>query len=208
MDRGLQTCGPTTARSLDGCAAARCFLPAAKQTPRGISIPSPLGTAESDIIGFIRQFLFSMSTRSTTTPAKTEYTISFTIRDGDNEYEKECTDWFDHEPTEKEVIYSLVDLLRYEDGDLAKQQAEAWKQYQQNRHLEIPGDYRIVDDIGWEKDNTRLIAAAPELLEACRIAVNALNQIPNRRIDSGIHKNTYSVCSMLDKIIAAAEGRD
>ena len=42
-DRGWQTCGPTAARSLDGCAAARCLFPAAKQTLPGCSIPFPLG---------------------------------------------------------------------------------------------------------------------------------------------------------------------
>lgn len=55
--------------------------------------------------------------------------------------------------------------------------------------------------------NARLIAAAPELLEACKVAVDALNQIPNRRFDSYPHKNTYSVCSMLDALIAKVEGR-
>lgn len=57
--------------------------------------------------------------------------------------------------------------------------------------------------------NARLIAAAPALLDACRAAVSALNQIPNRKLSpivGGIHKTTYSVCSMLDAAIEKAEG--
>lgn len=53
---------------------------------------------------------------------------------------------------------------------------------------------------------TKLLDNAPELLEACKIAVNALNQVPNQKL-TGKFKDSYAVCSFLDQIIKKAEGK-
>jgi hypothetical protein len=48
----------------------------------------------------------------------------------------------------------------------------------------------------------RLRELGPAYFEACKEAVNALNQIPNTKI-GGRFKDTYAVCSYLDKVIKA-----
>ncbi len=88
--------------------------------------------------------------KATTTSTAQRYVIHYTIRDGDHEYRQDLTELFSAEPTEELVVHALVDNLRCEDGDLAKQQKDAWKQYQHDQYLEIPGDYRLVNDITWE----------------------------------------------------------
>ena len=50
----------------------------------------------------------------------------------------------------------------------------------------------------------RLVRAAPELLEAVRHAVHALNTVP--RFRCGVF-NSYDIASMCDAAIAKAEGR-
>lgn len=47
-----------------------------------------------------------------------------------------------------------------------------------------------------DKDNARLIAAAPELLEACKLALGQL-----------AHPLNYDVLDVLEKAIAKAEGK-
>lgn len=76
------------------------------------------------------------------------------------------------------------------------------------------GFYQVSNSKGWViatrlvYEDAHLLAVAPELLEACRQAVEALNQIPSKPLDStNGHRNTYSVCSMLDTVIAKAEGQ-
>jgi hypothetical protein len=44
---------------------------------------------------------------------------------------------------------------------------------------------------------------AGDLLTACRAALNALNQIPNKKLN-GAFKDSYAVCSHLDAMIAQA----
>jgi len=48
-----------------------------------------------------------------------------------------------------------------------------------------------------------LAAAAPNLVDACKAAVGALNQIPNTKL-TGETKDTYTVCSILEQVIAQA----
>jgi hypothetical protein len=59
------------------------------------------------------------------------------------------------------------------------------------------------------ESNAELYAVADDMLEACQTAVYALNQIPNTKLRPEVrnHRNTYSVCSMLDALIAKAKGR-
>lgn len=52
--------------------------------------------------------------------------------------------------------------------------------------------------------NASLIAAAPELLDACKHALHALNTAP--RFRCGV-LNSYDIASMLNHAIAKAEGR-
>jgi len=50
----------------------------------------------------------------------------------------------------------------------------------------------------------KLLYEAPALLSACKDALNSLNQLTNKSL-TGKYKNTYEVCSMLEKIIKQAE---
>ena len=61
----------------------------------------------------------------------------------------------------------------------------------------------IQDTIDDLEKNRPLYDSASDLLEACKTAVLALNQIPNTKLSPivGVHKTTYSVCSMLGTII-------
>lgn len=53
--------------------------------------------------------------------------------------------------------------------------------------------------------NAVLIASAPELLDACKTAVDALNQIPCKRLHEG---TSYDVAALLGRVIAKAEELD
>lgn len=55
-----------------------------------------------------------------------------------------------------------------------------------------------------DRANARLIAAAPELHEACKHALHALNTAPRFRCGKF---NSYDIASMLEHAIAKAEGR-
>lgn len=44
---------------------------------------------------------------------------------------------------------------------------------------------------------------APKLMEACKEALSALNQIPNKKLH-GNFKDSYAVCSYLEKILKEA----
>jgi len=94
-----------------------------------------------------------MAKATTTSPAK-RFTVSYTIRDGENDYEQHFVAWFAKQPTERQVVAALVERLRLEPGDIARQQRAAWKQYQAAGCLEIPGDYRIVSKITWEPSSS------------------------------------------------------
>lgn len=78
------------------------------------------------------------------------YVVRYTIRDREHENRQTTTQKFRGPPTGQQVAHALVDLLRCEDGDLATQQQAAWRQYRRDRHREIPGDYRIVEEIASE----------------------------------------------------------
>lgn len=68
--------------------------------------------------------------------------------------------------------------------------------------------YGVADITGefarWNPDDLALMAAAPDLLEACRHAVHALNTAPRFRCGTF---NSYDIASMCDHAIAKAEGR-
>lgn len=65
----------------------------------------------------------------------------------------------------------------------------------------------MIDTRDWTAEPANRDEMNKMLLNACKVAVDALNQIPCRRLTSDVHKNTYSVCSMLDAVIAKAEGK-
>jgi hypothetical protein len=75
-----------------------------------------------------------------------------------------------------------------------------------NEHESLVAE--VFDETDQWRANARLIASAPDLLEACKAAVFALNQIPSRTLHPmvGVHKTTYSICSLLDAVIQKAEG--
>lgn len=50
--------------------------------------------------------------------------------------------------------------------------------------------------------DARLIAAAPKLLTACKLALDALNQIPLKRLHEG---TSYDIAALLGRVIHEAE---
>lgn len=62
-------------------------------------------------------------------------------------------------------------------------------------------DGEVTDE---DRANARLIAAAPELLAACRQSVNALNIAPRFRVGD---TDSYAIASTLGRVISKAEGR-
>lgn len=62
--------------------------------------------------------------------------------------------------------------------------------------------YRHLHEMSREKSNLRIDLV--KCLEACKASVNALNQISNKKI-AGNYKDTYTLCSDLDKIIAGVD---
>ena len=69
-------------------------------------------------------------------------------------------------------------------------------------HNEMPRGGRRQDDYNIEEANARLIAAAPDLLEAAKVLISSLVWERKR---SGI---TYAGGEMLEAAIAKAEGRE
>lgn len=150
-----------------------------------------------------------MSTRSPKPPAETRYIISFTIRDGDNAYRDESRALFDHEPTEREVIFALVENVTCNEWELlAEDQKKVWEEWNHSfsglsRHeaFAIPGDYRIISNVSWEKDEYRLLEAAPKLLEFIKDLVNEPFRI---EVEDEREKTIFEA----KELIANAEGRD
>jgi len=138
---------------------------------------------------------------ASTLPAK-RYTISFQIRDGENEYYKDTTMDSDHKPMEEEQVkYVWERYSLYEESDRVVGADKAWKQYQDDGCLELDGDYRLIEDIGIEPD-TRV--ADPELLEALKKANDFILSIPTETYTK--LQNGYDHQPVL-AALAKAEGR-
>ena len=96
--------------------------------------------------------------RSSKAPTQ-KYVISYSIRDGENEYADSQTVHFPSEPTLEQIIHALIEAFTCEDDEqvLAEEKTNAWAWYEKNGYLELPGDYRLIDDIVCEKDVSRRV---------------------------------------------------
>ncbi len=97
-----------------------------------------------------------MNQISSPSPA-TRYVISYTIRDGDNEYKEIIRQQFDHNPSEEELVLAVAGNYCWDlTGDVKKEVLDEWNhEYvtgHKNGFFTIPGDYRMVDDIECEKE--------------------------------------------------------
>jgi hypothetical protein len=83
--------------------------------------------------------------------AYTTYLITYTIRDGNNEYGQSWPEQFSSVPTEQDVVLAIA--RRYE-GDLTKEQeAEILAEYTGifTDQFTVPNDYRVISDVQWEQ---------------------------------------------------------
>ena len=71
--------------------------------------------------------------------------------------------------------------------------------------IEVIANMREIGGV-FNDANTRLIVSSPKMLAALKVAVSALNAIPNKRIANCGYKDSYGVASMLDSVIREAEG--
>jgi hypothetical protein len=99
------------------------------------------------------------------------YTLSFNIRDGDNQYYGDTWADFDQEPTEHEQVEFVI--RQYCGGDSDAETEEivqaAIKEYEQHGYFEETPGYRHFTDIGIAESAADRINA--ELLECCKLAL-------------------------------------
>ncbi len=96
---------------------------------------------------------------------------------------------------------------------MAKHTAGPWKAHELTRPIGLAkwqihwsDDGECVADVVYEEADAKLIAAAPELLEACRMALDALGYV-SVMSNNGIGiKKVYEAEELLKQAIAKAEG--
>jgi hypothetical protein len=129
-----------------------------------------------------------MSNRKT--PPATRYRITFTVRDGDNEYADWLTDEWDTEPSADEAAEYVIrehGFSMYDGHDDDRPGARfikrALKEYKQHGFFTLSGDYRIVKDFRVRLDPE---AVLQQLLEAAKTAADILASLcSDNRSDHG-----------------------
>ena len=132
-----------------------------------------------------------------TSSALTQYSIAFTIRDGEHEYSGNTLLNLDHESNEQEQVRQVWSEYAYDDRDESAWKS-AWKAYKKNGCLSCDDDERIFKDIS--------LSIQTGLLEACKLARETLLNIRSNNEHGGLDSVFVNMdIKMLDSAIAEAE---